>query len=41
MPDPDGLNFLELVRGGNPDVPFTLYAEKGSEEITNEAISRG
>lgn len=41
MPDMDGLAFLETVRETNPDIPFTVYTGKGSEEIANEAIATG
>ncbi|SDY83653.1 hybrid sensor histidine kinase/response regulator [Halopenitus persicus] len=41
MPDMTGLEFLEGVRGIDPDVPFVLFTGKGSEEIASEAISAG
>ncbi|WP_135663062.1 response regulator [Halorhabdus rudnickae] len=41
MPDMDGLEFLEAVREGHPDLPFILFTGKGSEEVASEAIARG
>lgn len=41
MPGLDGLEFLEAVREGYPDVPFVLSTGKGSEEVASEAISAG
>jgi len=41
MPQMDGLELLEAVREGHPELPFILYTGKGSEEIASEAISRG
>lgn len=41
MPEMDGLEFLEAVRVGNPDLPFILYTGRGSEEIASDAISAG
>jgi PAS domain S-box-containing protein len=41
MPGPDGIEFLEAVRGDYPDLPFILYTGKGSEEVASDAISAG
>ncbi|ELZ45969.1 multi-sensor signal transduction histidine kinase, partial [Halorubrum coriense DSM 10284] len=41
MPGHNGLEFLDSVRGVDPDVPFVLFTGKGSEEIASEAISAG
>lgn len=41
MPEMKGLEFLELVRGSYPEIPFILFTGKGSEEIASEAIGRG
>lgn len=41
MPGVNGLEFLELVRGVDPDFPFILFTGKGTEEIASQAISAG
>jgi PAS domain S-box-containing protein len=41
MPETNGIEFLEAIRGRDPEVPFILYTGKGSEEVASEAISRG
>jgi len=41
MPRTNGIEFLEAVRRGHPDLPFILYTGKGSEEVASEAISAG
>jgi PAS domain S-box-containing protein len=41
MPGRDGIQFLELVREDNPDLPFILFTGKGSEEVASDAISSG
>ena len=41
MPDPDGLELLQVVRRNHPSLPFILFTGKGSEEIASEAISLG
>lgn len=41
MPRADGLAFLQMVRDGDPDLPFILFTGKGSEEIASDAISAG
>jgi PAS domain S-box-containing protein len=41
MPGTDGLDLLESVREGYPDLPFILCTGKGSEEIASQAISAG
>ncbi|WP_226008080.1 PAS domain S-box protein [Natrinema salinisoli] len=41
MPKLNGLEVLQHVREGNPDLPFILFTGKGSEEIASEAITAG
>jgi PAS domain S-box-containing protein len=41
MPSQNGIEFLEAVREGYPDLPFVLYTGKGSEEVASDAISAG
>ena len=41
MPGMTGIEFLEVIRDGYPDMPFILFTGKGSEEIASEAISSG
>ncbi|MFP4590719.1 MAG: response regulator [Halobacteriales archaeon] len=41
MPEIDGLEFLELVRGDYPNLPFILFTGKGSEQIASKAIKKG
>jgi len=41
MPGRNGLEFLEIVREEDPNLPFILFTGKGSEEIASEAISAG
>ncbi|WP_435100031.1 PAS domain S-box protein [Halorubrum sp. N11] len=41
MPGPNGIEFLEMVRERNPDLPFILYTGKGSEAVASDAISTG
>jgi PAS domain S-box-containing protein len=41
MPKTDGIEFLEVVRGDFPDLPFILYTGKGSETVASEAFSAG
>ncbi|WP_336024967.1 hybrid sensor histidine kinase/response regulator [Halobellus salinisoli] len=41
MPEMDGLELLERVRGLGRDVPFILFTGRGSEEIASKAISAG
>ncbi|MEF8856382.1 MAG: PAS domain S-box protein [Haloplanus sp.] len=41
LPDRDGLDFLETVRGRDPDCPFVLWTDAGSEAVASEAISAG
>ncbi|MFB6105267.1 MAG: PAS domain S-box protein [Halobacteriaceae archaeon] len=41
MPEMDGLEFLEVVRDTNPDLPFILFTGMGSEAVASEAISAG
>ncbi|WP_336326981.1 PAS domain S-box protein [Halovenus sp. HT40] len=39
LPDGDGVELLETVRTKDPDLPFVLYAEQGSEAVASRAIS--
>jgi PAS domain S-box-containing protein len=39
MPRMDGLEFLQVVRETNPDLPFILFTGKGSEAVASEAIA--
>lgn len=41
MPEMDGLDLLETVREGDPDLPFVLFTGRGSEEIASRALSAG
>ncbi|MFD1645758.1 PAS domain-containing response regulator [Haloarchaeobius litoreus] len=41
MPEMDGLDLLETVRGSRPDLPFVLFTGRGSEEIASRALSAG
>jgi PAS domain S-box-containing protein len=41
MPRMNGLEFLDLVRETDVDLPFILFTGKGNEEIASEAITRG
>ncbi|MXR40535.1 response regulator [Halobaculum sp. WSA2] len=41
MPEMNGLEFLNSVRGPYPEIPFILFTGKGSEEVASEAISKG
>lgn len=41
MPQMTGLELLERVREGDPDLPFILFTGRGSEEIASEAIAAG
>lgn len=41
MPEMTGLELLERVREGGPDLPFILFTGRGSEEIASEAIAAG
>ncbi|EMA29919.1 PAS domain S-box protein [Haloarcula japonica] len=41
LPEGDGIELLETVRDGHPDLPVILYAARGSEEVASEAISAG
>ena len=41
MPEFDGLELLERVRDGYPELPFLLYTGKGSESIASRAINAG
>ena len=39
MPEMDGIEFLETVRGDYPELPFILFTGKGDEEVAKQAIS--
>jgi len=41
LPETDGLALLEAVRGRDPELPFVLFTDEGSEEVASEAISAG
>ena len=41
MPGRDGIEFLETVRDERPNLPFILFAGKGSEAVASRAISAG
>jgi PAS domain S-box-containing protein len=41
MPEQNGIEFLQTVREGYPDLPFVLFTGKGSEEIASEAVAAG
>jgi PAS domain S-box-containing protein len=41
MPDADGLELLDDVRGRYPSKPFILFTGRGSEAIASEAVSSG
>ena len=41
MPEMDGLEFLEAVKGRYPDLPFVMFAGQGSEEVASRAIQLG
>ncbi len=41
LPGTDGLALLEAVRERDPELPFVLFTDEGSEEVASEAISAG
>jgi PAS domain S-box-containing protein len=41
LPEGDGLGFLRAVRETQPELPFILYTDSGSEAVASEAISAG
>lgn len=41
MPQINGLELLELIKGEYPHLPFILFTGKGSEEIASDAITAG
>ena len=41
MPEKDGLEFLELLKEQNSDIPFILFTGKGREEIVIKALNSG
>lgn len=41
MPEADGIEFVEIVRQSNGDLPFILLTGQGSEKLASEAVSAG
>lgn len=41
MPGATGVDFLRTVRESQPELPFVMFAETGSERVASEAISAG
>ncbi len=41
MPEMDGLEFLEVVRGRYQDLPFIIFTGKGREEVAMKALNLG
>ena len=41
MPDMDGIEFLQKVRGSGSAVPFILFTGRGREEVVIDAINNG
>ncbi|QSG11580.1 Signal transduction histidine kinase [Halapricum desulfuricans] len=41
MPKRDGIDLLKSVREDDPDLPFILFTDSGSERVASEAISAG
>jgi PAS domain S-box-containing protein len=41
MPRMNGLEFLEVVRADDPNLPFILFTGKGSEAVASDAFSAG
>jgi PAS domain S-box-containing protein len=41
MPRVNGLELLKFVRARTPDLPFVIFAGRGSEAVASEAISAG
>jgi PAS domain S-box-containing protein len=41
MPEMDGLEFFEAIRGRDVTAPFILYTGKGSEDIASQALNAG
>ena len=41
MPEMNGIEFLETVRGTYPELPFILFTGKGSEQVASDAIAAG
>ena len=39
LPERTGIEFLEAVRETNPDLPFILFTDEGSEAVASAAIS--
>lgn len=41
MPDIDGLDFLHIIRGERPDIPFVFLTGQGNESLAAEALRSG
>ncbi|MFW6196554.1 MAG: PAS domain S-box protein [Thermoplasmatota archaeon] len=41
MPEMDGLDFLERLRGEGEDIPFVVLTGRGGEDIAMEALNEG
>jgi PAS domain S-box-containing protein len=41
LPELDGIELLDAIRGDEPELPFVLFTGKGSEEVASDAISAG
>jgi PAS domain S-box-containing protein len=41
LPETDGIEFLESIRGESPDLPVVLFTDQGSESVAREAFLAG
>ncbi|WP_319578484.1 PAS domain S-box protein [uncultured Methanospirillum sp.] len=41
MPDMNGIDFLQEIRGTHRDMPFILFTGRGREEVVIQAINKG
>jgi len=41
LPESDGIAFCEAVRERDPELPFILYTDRGSEAVASDAITAG
>lgn len=41
MPEMDGLEFLEAIRGDHDDIPFLMFTGQGREEVAMDALNLG
>jgi PAS domain S-box-containing protein len=41
LPETTGIEFLEAVREDDPDLPFVLFTDAGSETVASDAIATG